>query len=62
MNIKTNLFEEHVNFVDIKKKQNKNLWMCTNKLVFILIILTLRRAVILSKKLCDTFNYKSIYT
>ena len=39
MNIKTNLLEEYVNFVDITKKQNKNLWTCTTILVFIVIIL-----------------------
>ena len=27
MNIKTNLIEEYVNFVDNTKKQNKNLWI-----------------------------------
>ena len=41
MNIKTNLLEEYVNFVDNTKKQNKNLWICTIILVFILIILTI---------------------
>ena len=41
MNIKTNLLEEYVNFVDITKKQNKKLWICTIILVFILIILTI---------------------
>ena len=40
MNIKTNLLEEYVNFVDITKKRNKKLWICTFILVFILIILT----------------------
>ena len=39
MNIKTNLIEEYVNFVDNTKKQNKNLWKCTIMLVFILIII-----------------------
>ena len=43
MNIKTNLLEEYVNFVDITKKQNKNLWIFTIILVFIVIILTIRR-------------------
>ena len=27
MNIKMNLIEEYVNFVDNTKKQNKNLWL-----------------------------------
>ena len=27
MNIKTNLIEEYVNFVDNTKKQNKSLWI-----------------------------------
>ena len=40
MNIKTNLLEEYVIFVDYTKKRNKKLWMCTIILVFILIILT----------------------
>ena len=42
MNIKTNLIEEYVNFVDNKKKQNKNLWIYIILflfMVFILIIL-----------------------
>ena len=39
MNIKTNLIEEYVNFVDITKKENKNLWKFTIMLVFILIII-----------------------
>ena len=41
MNIKTNLLEEYVNFVDNTKKQNKNLWIFTIILVFIVIILTI---------------------
>ena len=41
MNIKTNLLEEYVNFVDNTKKQNKKLWICTIILVFIVIILTI---------------------
>ena len=42
MNIKTNLIEEYVNFVDNTKKQNKNLWIFTIILVFkLLIILTI---------------------
>ena len=48
MNIKTNLVEEYVNFVDNTKKQNKNLWIGTIILVFIVIILTIIRVVILS--------------
>ena len=40
MNIKTNLVEVYVNFVDTTKKQNKYLWMCTILLVYIVIILT----------------------
>ena len=43
MKNKTNLLEEYVNFVDIKKKQNKFLWMCTIILVFIVIIVTIVR-------------------
>ena len=43
MNIKTNLLEEYVNFVDNTKKQNENFWICTNILVFILFILTIIR-------------------
>ena len=43
MNIKTNLLEDYVNFVDTTKKQNKYSWMCTNILVFIVIILTIIR-------------------
>ena len=39
MNIKTNLIEEYVNFVDYTKKQNKNLWIFTIILVFILLII-----------------------
>ena len=34
MNIKTNLIEEYVNFVDNTKKQNKKLWIFTIILVF----------------------------
>ena len=48
MNIKTKLLEEYVNFVDNTKKQNKNLWIFTIILVFIVIILTIIRVVILS--------------
>ena len=43
MNIKTNLLEEFVNFVDTTKKQNKNFWICTYILVFILFKLTIIR-------------------
>ena len=39
MNIKTNLIEEYVNFVDNTKKQNKKLWIFTILLVFILLII-----------------------
>ena len=41
MNIKTNLLEEYVNFVDNTKKRKKKLRMCTFILVFILILLTI---------------------
>ena len=43
MNIKTDLLEEYVNFVDNTKKRNKKLWICTFILVFILFILTFIR-------------------
>ena len=39
MNIKTILIEEYVNFVDITKKQNKNLWIYIILLLFIVFIL-----------------------
>ena len=39
MNIKTNLIEEYVNFVDNTKKQNKNLWIYLIILLFIVLIL-----------------------
>ena len=39
MNIKTNLIEEYVNFVDITKKQNQNLWIYLNILLFIVFLL-----------------------
>ena len=39
MNIKTNLIEEYVNFVDNTKKQNKNLWIYIILLLFIVFIL-----------------------
>ena len=48
MNIKLNLIEEYVNFVDITKKQNKNLWIYLILLffiVFILIILLFRNKI-----------------
>ena len=38
MNIKTNLLEEYVNYVDKTKKQNKNLWIY---LIIVLIIVFL---------------------
>ena len=41
MNIKTNLLEDYVNFVDITKKRNKKLRICTIILVFMVIILTI---------------------
>ena len=43
MNIKTNLLEDYVNFVDNTKNQNKKLWIFTFILVFILFILTIIR-------------------
>ena len=39
MNIKTNLIEEYVNFVDNTEKQNKNLWIYIILLLFIVFIL-----------------------
>ena len=39
MNIKTNLLEEYIDFVDNTKKQNKNLWIFIIILVFILLII-----------------------
>ena len=39
MNIKTNLIEEYVNFVDTTKKRNKNLWLYIIMLIFIVFIL-----------------------
>ena len=50
MNIKTKLLEGYVNFVDNTNKQNKNLWICTLILVFIVIILTI-----------ITFRYIQLY-
>ena len=43
MNIRTNLLEKYVNFVDTTKKRYKKLWIFTNILVFILFILTIIR-------------------
>ena len=43
MIIKTNLLEDYVSFVDITKKRNKMLWICTIILVFIVINLTIIR-------------------
>ena len=45
MNIKTNLLEEYVNFVDTTKKRNKKLWTFTIRLVFIMFILTIIRVI-----------------
>ena len=48
MNIKTNLIEDYVNFVDNTKKQNKNLWIYIILLLFIefiLIILLFRNKI-----------------
>ena len=39
MNIKTNLLEEYVSFVDNTKKQNKNLWIYIILLLFMVNIL-----------------------
>ena len=38
MNIKTNLLEEYVNFVDNTKKQNKNLWIYLIIVLFIVFV------------------------
>ena len=43
MNIRKNLLEEYVNFVDTTKKRNKKLWICIIILEFILIILIIIR-------------------
>ena len=43
MNIKTNLIEEYVIFVDTTKRRYKKLWIFTIILVFILIILVIIR-------------------
>ena len=50
INIKTKLLKEYVNFVDNTNNQNKNLWICTIILVFIVIILTI-----------ITFRYIQLY-
>ena len=42
MNIKTNLIEEYVNFVDTTNKRNKNLWIYIILLLFIVFILIIR--------------------
>ena len=39
MNIKTNLIEEYVIFVDTTNKRNKNLWIYIILLIFIVFIL-----------------------
>ena len=39
MNIRTNLIHGYVNFLDNTKKQNKNLWIYINMLIFIVFIL-----------------------
>ena len=39
MNIKANLLEDYVNFVDNTNKQNKNLWIYIILLSFIVFIL-----------------------
>ena len=39
MNIKTNLIEEYVNFVDTTNKRNKNIWIYIIMLLFIVFIL-----------------------
>ena len=43
MLIKTNLLEDYVNFVDITKKRNKKLLICTIIPVFTVINLTIIR-------------------
>ena len=61
MNLKTNLLEDYVNFVDITKKRNKKLWICTIILVFIVIILTIIRVFryINEKQFLSTTNTKN---
>ena len=39
MNIRTNLLEEYVNFVDNTNKKNKNLWIFLIIVLFIVFIL-----------------------
>ena len=41
MDIKTNLHEEYINFIDNIKKRNTKLWICSI-ILFILIIITIR--------------------
>ena len=41
MNIKTNLLEEYVNFVDTTKRRCKKLWIFTIILFILIIILTI---------------------
>ena len=43
MNIKTNLLEDYVNFVDTTQKQSKYFWICTIIFVFMKIILIIIR-------------------
>ena len=50
MNIKTNLLEKYVNFVDNTKKQNEKLWIFLVLLLFIVIIFTI-----------ITFRYIQLY-
>ena len=38
MNIKTNLLEEYVNYVDNTKRQNKNLWIYLIIVLFIVFV------------------------
>ena len=52
MNIKTNLIEEYVNFVDTTRRRYKKLWIFKILLVFILFILTIIRV----------FKYKNEYS
>ena len=39
MNIKSDLIQEYINFVDNTKKQNKKLWIYTIMLIFIVFVL-----------------------
>ena len=43
MNIKINLLEEYINFVDNTKKRNKKLWICKVIFVFMVILFTIIR-------------------